>query len=388
MLIFTLLWLPRLDIYLSKVTQLPISSVLPVVFFTIFIKDIVWSFLRSQVRILLLILLLFSIFSLISIYGNHDFEASEQYFSFLAFTLIMAGLVSFFEREFQIDESAVIFFCAGILMSTSIYLDVFQVVEFHREAGVGGRGAGFAENPNFAILTILGALFVSQNSSSAYIKLASNLIFVPAAFLTGSRFGFIILGIYLLSQAFNSKKPIYSIASIFMTGASLYFVVSKILPLLVDSSSLYRRLTLTQIQLISSDDGRVTVIKDYFNEQSLHFFGHGLTYGGDIEHRAHNSLVNYLFDLGVLPGISFALFYILFLIFAYKNRSQFTNFISMFAFISLCFHFNNSILTAKACIIFFAFVLARCGSRARKLRSVTLSPYRQRCRSYHNPSRL
>lgn len=358
-LLFSVLWLPRLDIYIAKATGAPISAALPLIFAVLFAKRVVWTLGYSSVKPFFYLLLGFSFTAFFSIYANNDFGATSEYFSFLAFSVVTAGLTGFFSRPENLEASVRIFFVAGAVLALSVCLDVFQLVEFQREVSVGSRGAGFAENPNFAILGLLSSLFVTQHSSSAALRLTSVWLFIPTAVLTGSRFGFIIAGIFLFSQVVDYRRPVRSALGFFIAIGLITYSISLVLPLLINTSSLYRRLTFTDISLFSADDGRVHVIRDYINDQTFYLFGHGLSYASAIGHRAHNSFVNYFFDLGLFPGLFFSAFYLSLVATLLKRRERFSAFVPLLSFVVLCPFFNNSLLTVKALVMLIAFLLAR-----------------------------
>ncbi|MDC0403877.1 O-antigen ligase family protein [Porticoccaceae bacterium] len=243
----------------------------------------------------------------------------------------------------------------------SIFMEPFIVVKEYGYLFQGTRLSGFALNPNIAAFYIIAHLLciklLSKNIPT--ILLIISVISIIATF---SRSGILCLVVLFIIDFLRNFTAVNKLKIIFLiTPILVLFSVSDTMQNIeneyIDKFNFSRLNPYTQKQSLAQDNTRIDAIANYLDGiAESPIFGKGPLEGQSRKVRAHNTILNIWYEVGIFPALAFSFFLVLLFLKGYKQKSLLNVFITCLIF---TFFINNLIMHSVFWLLLGCFYIAK-----------------------------
>lgn len=303
-----MIWVPRLDVYVAKLYVPQFASAFSIATLLGVALRIATSAGRLRrerdIDFGSMLAVALGAFIVLAGFASGEIDDFAQYAGYLVSALTFVAVTNLSEVDKKAFGKGL---TAGLaLLAISIVVDILGLYDFGLSEK-GERGAGFAENPNFAAAGIVSAA-VGLRLIGQEIRLRTVATASVALLATGSRYGLVcalIYGIDFLrieagSSYFGARKLWYLLVVVVLVWMSAWLLNKEV----SKTSSMARRLSYEgQVEMLGSDDTRIKLISRFVREIIDHPLGSGLSGSDGRELRAHNTILNYARDFGVHCGL-------------------------------------------------------------------------------------
>ena len=271
---------------------------------------------RVHVSAMMIFMFIFSLsFLFVSLWSVDTYYSILGFLKF--FPLFLFYLHISTQEDFNAHDTLIFVPYSAVIMSVISF--VFSRFAFSSYLfSADGRISGFFQYPNtFALFLIIGILVLANRKDLSFIHLLMMAVMIFGIFMSGSRTGFVVFILTLISLFFTSKNKTVKIAAIVITAilllaAGIYVIVTG------KHGALARFLTISDSS--STFKGRLLYIKDAFHYVLKHPFGNGymgyyfaqgsFQTGRYATAFVHNELLQIALDVGWLPALACVFFFI------------------------------------------------------------------------------
>lgn len=320
MMLFYLPWSPIMKLHYGDYTFYTLGFLL---FFCYLLlrKELFERKAILRLRNLLLISLITINTMIVKLVVGYDFSLS--YGVFLVMLVFIPTYFHLYRSQLSFEE-CIIFFSVGIMtasFSSEILMDYPHMLRFIEISSQEARGltrlSGFYGDANYYAAHILTAicglliLLVNKRYYERMLLFVCIITLVYLGFLSVSKMFILVLGtavgIWLLSVLMQKGRAMTKISILLTFAVGVVFIVT--FPLFDNLMQMYLIRFRIVSDISSFTTGRSDILQDYFfyliNHPFALLFGQGMTqvYAEEIIYAAHNTLVQVIYQLGIMGSL-------------------------------------------------------------------------------------